>query len=179
VDAVTPVCSLCGRRPASQPLRVSENFVSYPDLYAGDGVCNVCGMLLRDKRFRSSHWVMAGDEVKILSKDELLQVLRSPPPGSLIYVKSGGRRHGFLRGLRFASSNSLVALAGEDEGVILVRRERLAELVKLAEEAYGKLGRKAPLLDGCGARDWVHEDICKRVEQVRGDPAWRIIVRAL
>jgi len=159
---------------------VSENFTAYPDLYAGGEVCEVCAQLIKDKRFRSSHWLLCEDgAVEILTKERLLEVLRDPPAGSLVYVRSGGRRHGFIRALRFSSSRTLAAICGEDEGLILVPRERLRELVDLAKKARAKLGRKGALLEGCSVSEWKHEDLCCRIEGVRGDPLWRVIVRAL
>jgi len=173
------VCSACGRRPASRRLKVSEKFTAYPDLYAGALVCDVCAQLIEDAKYRRSHWVLADGKVELLGKAELLEVLRNPPEGSLVYVKSGGRKHGFVRALRYASTKSVVALCGEDEGPILVPRERLRYLVELAERAYRALKRKGALLEGCSANEWVHEDLCREIELVRGEPAWRVISRAL
>jgi len=159
---------------------VSESFTAYPDLYAGSEVCEVCARLIEDRRFRSSHWILREDgAVEVLTRERLLEVLRDPPVGSLVYVRSGGRRHGFVRALRFSSSRTLAAICGEDEGVLLVPRGRLRELVDLAKEVYAVLKRKGALLEGCSASEWRHEDLCRRVEGVRGDPLWRVIVRAL
>jgi len=161
-------------------LRVSEKFTAYPDLYAGLSTCNLCATLIEDRRYRASHWVLVGDEVRILSsKDELLKVLRDIPKDSLVYVKSSGRKHGFIRCLRFRSSERLIALCGEDEGLQLTTRERLSELVSLAAKAYSVLKRKSSLLVGCSTPEWRYEDICRMVEEVRGDPVWKIVVRAL
>ena len=173
------VCSICGRRKATHRLKVSEKFTSYPDMYAGTSICDVCGKLIEDPRYRRSHWILVGDDVKLLTKEELLKVLEDPPIGSLIYVKSAGRKYSFLRALRFASTNTMVALCGEDEGVVFVPRDRLSYLVKLARDAYNTLRRKTSLLEGCGTGEWVYEDLCREIEQVRGELAWRIVVRAL
>jgi hypothetical protein len=72
-------------------LRVSEKFVSYSDLYHGSSVCEVCAKLIEDQSFRRSNWVLVGDELKVLSKSELLNILLNPPEHSVIYVKSSGR----------------------------------------------------------------------------------------
>lgn len=173
------VCSACGRRPATRRLKVSESFTAYPDFFSGGWVCEVCAQLIEDRRFRSSHWLLVDGAARTLSKEELLQVLRDPPVGSLVYVRSSGRRHGFIRALRFASSKTIAAVCGEDEGVLLVPKERLRSLVDLAVEAYAVLKRKRALLEGCSAPEWRHEGLCKKIEEVRGDPVWRIVVRAL
>jgi len=173
-------CSACGRRPASRRLKVSEKFTAYPDLYAGLRVCDACARLIEGKIYRMSSWLLREDgSVEVLPKGRLLEVLRDPPVGSLVYVRGAGRKHGFVRALRFSSSRTVAAVCGEDEGVLLVPRERLRELVDLAREAYAALRRKGALLEGCSASEWRHEDLCKKIEGVRGDPAWRVIVRAL
>ena len=175
-------CSICGRRPGVKELRVSEKFVSYPELYHGSLVCDVCSRLFEDRRLRSSSWVLVGDDFKVFGdgdKEGLLEFLRDPPEGSIIYVKSGGRRYGFLKCMRFTSTRSRVVLCGEDEGPVIIPRERLAYLLDLAAGLYKKLRKKAPLLEGCLPHEWVHEEECRRIEEVRGDPAWGIVVRAL
>jgi hypothetical protein len=173
------LCVVCGVRPGAKPLDVSEKFVGYPDLFAGSMVCEVCSKLFEDRRLRASNWVLVSSEFRVLDKKELLSVLRSPPVASLIYVKSGGKKYGFLRCMRFTSTKSCAALCGEDEGPVIIAKDRLATLVDLAVEAYKKLKKKSVLLDGCSPNEWVCEDLCRRIEEVRGDPAWRIVVRAL
>jgi hypothetical protein len=173
------LCIVCGIRPGVKPLDVSEKFVGYPDLFAGSMVCEVCSRLFEDRKLRSSNWVLVNNEFKVLDKKELLSVLRDPPVGSLVYVKSSGKKYGFLRCMRFASTKSYVALCGEDEGLVIIARGRLAKLVDLAVEAYKKFRKKSVLLDGCSPSEWVYEDLCKRVEEAGGDPTWRIVVRAL
>jgi len=174
-----PLCSLCGRRPGVKKLEFSEKFVGYSDMFAGGLVCDVCSVLIRDESYRRSHWVLTNSIVKKLSKSELLSVLRDPPVNSLIYVKSSGRRLGFIKCLRFTSTRSIVALCGEEEGPLLVERDKLREIVDIAVKAYSILKRKTPLLEGCSARDWVYEDICRLIELYRGVSAWSIVVRAL
>jgi len=176
---VSAMCSICGRRPGVKKLRVSEKFVSYPELYYGSLVCDVCARLLEDKRLKSSSWVLVGGEFRVLERSELLGVLMNPPEGSVVYVKSYGKRYGFLKCMKFASTKTHVVLCGEDEGLVIVPRERLAHLVGLATEFYRKLRRKTTLLEGCLPSEWVYEDVCREIEAVRGDPAWRIVVRAL
>jgi len=173
-------CSACGLNPASKRLRVSEKFVSFPDLYSGGMLCEVCFRLVGDRRFRASHWLLLPDgTVKLLSKGELVEALRNPLPGSLVYVKSKGRKHGFLRALRFRSTATVAAVCGEDEGALLVPREKLKFFLELAEKAYAALKRKQALIEGCSASEWVHEEVCREIEEVRGDPLWRIVTRAI
>ena len=123
--------------------------------------------------------MLVGDELKVLSKEELLNILQNPPERSLIYVKSGGRRYGFLRGLKYMTTKNVVVLCGEDEGVVFVERNKLKQLVELAKKAYSVLGRKRDLLCGCSVGNWAHKELCEEIEKVRGDPAWGIVVRAL
>jgi len=176
---VSNLCSVCGRRPGVKRLRVSEKFVSYSDLYHGSSVCEVCAKLIEDQSFRRSNWVLVGDELKVLSKSELLNILLNPPEHSVIYVKSSGRKYGFLRCLKHTSTKTVAALCGEDEGLVLIERSKLRQLVELAQKAYNVVKRKEDLLSGCSTSNWVYEEICKLIEEVRGEPAWRIVVRAL
>jgi hypothetical protein len=173
------LCVVCGVRPGAKPLDVSEKFVGYPDLFAGSMVCEVCSRLFDDRKLRSSNWILVNNGFKVLDKKELLGVLKNLPIGSLIYVKNSGKKYGFLKCMRFASTKSYATLCGEDEGPVIVSRNKLANLVDLATEAYKKFRKKSVLLDGCSPSEWVYEDLCKRIEEVRGDPAWRIVVRVL
>ena len=173
------LCSVCGRRPGVKRLRVSEKFVSYSDLYHGSSVCEVCARLIEDQSYRRSNWVLVGDELRALSKSELLDILLNPPEHSVIYVKSSGRKYGFLKCLKHASTKTVIALCGEDEGLVLIERSRLRQLVELAQRAYSVLKKKEDLLSGCSTSNWVYEELCKLIEEVRGEPAWRIVVRAL
>lgn len=173
------LCSVCGRRPGTKLLHVSENFVSYSDLHHGNCLCEICFKLIEDQNYRRSSWMLVGDELKVLSKEELLNVLQNPPEHSVIYVKSGGRKYGFLRGLKYATTKNIVVLCGEDEGVVFVERNKLKRLVELAKKAYNILGRKKDLLCGCSVGKWIHRELCEEIERVRGDPVWGIVVRAL
>jgi hypothetical protein len=160
-------------------LCVSEKFVSYSDLYHGSSVCEVCARLIEDQSYRRSNWVLVGSELKTLSKSELMNILLNPPEHSIVYVKSSGRKYGFLRCLKHASTKTVIALCGEDEGLVLVERSKLRQLVELAQRAHSVLKRKEDLLSGCSTSSWVYEELCRLIEEVRGDPAWRIVVRAL
>ena len=123
--------------------------------------------------------MLVGDELRALSKSELLDILLNPPEHSVIYVKSSGRKYGFLKCLKHASTKTVAALCGEDEGLVLIERSRLRQLVELAQRAYSVLKKKEDLLSGCSTSNWVYEELCKLIEEVRGEPAWRIVVRAL
>jgi len=174
------LCAACGRRLAERRLRVSGKFTAYPDLFAGLEVCSACAELIEGRRYRSSHWILReGGGIELLTRERLLEVLRDPPVGSLVYVRSSGKRHGFVRALRYRSSSRFAAVCGEEEGALLVERERLRELVELAERALSALKRKRALLEGCSPSEWVHEELCRKIEEVRGDPLWRVVARAL
>jgi hypothetical protein len=179
VEAMIMSCVICGRRPGVKKMQVSENFVSYSELHHGSLICEICAKLLEDQNYRRSSWILVGDELKVLSKKELLDVLQDPPERSVIYVKSSGRRYGFLRGLKYMTTKNMVVLCSEDEGVVFVERNKLKQLVKLAKKAYSVLGRKKDLLCGCSVGNWVHKELCEEIEKVRGDPVWEIVVRAL
>jgi hypothetical protein len=174
-----PNCSVCGVNPGTKRIRVSEKFVSYPDLFAGGMVCELCSKLFEDKRFRMSSWILVNNEFRFLDRKEVLSVLKSLPENSLVYIRSSGRKYGFLKCMRFRSTKTVAVVCGEDEGPIVVPRERLAKVLDTAVAAYRVLKRKTALLEGCSASDWVHEDVCRAVEELRGDPLWQTVVRVL
>lgn len=174
-----PNCCVCGSRPGVKRVRVSEKFVSYPDLFAGGMVCELCSKLFEDKRFRTSSWLLVNGEIRFLDRKELLDMLRNLPENSLIYIKSSGRRYGFLKCMRLRSSKSTAVVCGEDEGPITVPRERLVKVLDAAVAAYKVFKRKSVLVSGCTASDWVYEDVCRSVEEHRGEPLWQAVVRVL
>jgi len=176
---MTVSCVICGRRPGVKKMQVSENFVSYSELHHGSLICEICAKLLEDPIYRRSHWLLVGNEIKQLSKEELLSVLANPPDGSLVYVKSSGRKYGFLKGLKYSSTKTIAVLCGEDEGLVFVEKNKLKQLVELANKAYSVFGRKRDLLCGCSVGNWAHKELCEEIEKVRGDPVWGIVVRAL
>jgi len=174
-----PNCSVCGSRPATKGIRVSEKFVSYPELFAGGMVCEVCSRLFEDKRLRASSWILVNGEFRFLDKKEVLDVLRSLPENSLVYIKSSGRKYGFLKCMRLRSTRTVAVVCGEDEGPIIVPRERLAKVLDVAVASYKVLKRKSVLVNGCSAGEWIYEDVCRSVEELRGDPLWQAVVRVL
>ncbi|MFP3193032.1 MAG: hypothetical protein RXR02_07965 [Thermoproteus sp.] len=54
--------------------------------------------------FLGEHFILEGDVPRELKRDELLKAMLAQPPGSLIYVKSMGRKLGMLSCLRFAAT---------------------------------------------------------------------------
>jgi hypothetical protein len=173
----TKLCSVCGRRPAAQRLSFSDNFTGYDKLYGGGYVCGVCAELV--KSWRNKHFILVGDAPRELRREELLKTILTQPPGSLIYVKSAGRKLGMLSCLRFAATERFAALCGEEEGFVYVERNRLSKLVDLAQAAVRTLKRRSALVEGCRAEDWVHRELCEEVERWRGSPAWSILARAV
>ena len=170
---------MCGLAPGEVELRVSDRFVGYADLYSGSTVCRTCARLFEDRKLRSSNWVLAGGEFRVVGGEGILEVLRDVPEGGLVYVKSSGRKYGFLRCMRVRSTKTLAAVCGEDEGPFLVPRERLAWILDTAERAYRLFKRKSTLLGGCAPGEWIYADVCRSIDELMGDPVWRIVVRAL
>ncbi len=173
----TKLCSVCGRRPATQRLSFSDNFAGYDKLYGGGYVCGVCADLL--KNWRNRHFILAGDVPRELKREELLKAILAQPPGSLIYVKAMGRKLGMLSCLRFMATEKFAALCGEEESFIYVDRTRLLKLADLAQMAIKTLKRKTALLEGCRAEEWIHRELCEEVERWRRDPVWSVLTRAV
>ncbi|MEM4436137.1 MAG: hypothetical protein QXO22_04160 [Thermosphaera sp.] len=172
-------CFICGVGEGVVKLEFSDSFVTYGDVFNGRMVCRTCHDLVRDQKFRRSHWVLGVDGVRVLDKAELMDAITGAPEGSLVYVKSRGQKLTFLRALRHRSTKNYVAVCGEDEGVVIVRRERVRTFVERAREAHSLGIRKTEMLEGCSTRSWTYKEVCDFIEGVRGDPLWRIVVRAL
>lgn len=172
-------CAVCGLNEGLYDIEFSDNFVSYSEIFNGGKVCEKCYSLLKDQKYRRSSWIMTQDGVKTLDKSEILDMIVNAPEGSLIYVKSRGQKLAFLKALRHRSSRKYVVLCGEDEGMVLISREKLRELVDKARKAMSLGLRKKDLLEGCSTKMWAHREVCEYIEKARGDPSWRIIVRAL
>jgi len=173
----TKLCSVCGRRPATQKMSFSDNFAGYDKLYGGGYVCDVCADLL--KNWRNKHFILEGDVPRELKKEELLKAMLTQPPGSLIYVKNMGRKLGMLPCLRFSATERFAALCGEEEGFVYVDRDRLSKLADLAQAAVKTLKKKAVLTAGCSAADWTHRELCEEVERWRRSPVMSILARAV
>ncbi|MFZ8842169.1 MAG: hypothetical protein ACO2PM_25215 [Pyrobaculum sp.] len=173
----TRLCGVCGRRPAAQKLSFSDNFAGYDKLYGGGYVCGLCAELIRS--WRNKHFILVSDTPRELRREELLKSILTQPPGSLIYVKSMGRKLGMLSCLRFSATEKFAALCGEEEGFVYVDRNRLSELAKLAQTAVETFRRKTALAEGCRAEEWAHRELCEAVERWRRSTVWSILARAV
>jgi len=173
----TKLCSVCGRRPATQKMSFSDNFAGYDKLFGGGYVCGVCAELI--KSWRNKHFILVGDSPQELKREELLKTMLTQPPNSLIYVKNMGRRLGMLSCLRYVATGKFAALCGEDEGFVYVDRNRLAKLADLAQTAVKTLKRKTALVEGCRAGEWAHRELCEEVERWRRDATWSILARVV
>ncbi|MEM2272392.1 MAG: hypothetical protein QXP56_06985 [Archaeoglobaceae archaeon] len=172
-------CYVCGLNQGVHEFEFSDNFVSYGDVFEGERVCDLCFKLLSDPKYRRSNWIVQGNEIRLLEKEDLLKVLLDVPPGSLVYVRSIGKRLAFLKALKVRSTATLVAVCGEEEGVVMAKREKLKEFIDLANKAREAGIKKTEMLEGCSTASWKHKDLCTKIEEVRSDPLWRIVVRAL
>jgi hypothetical protein len=172
----TKLCSVCGRRPATQKLSFSDNFAGYDKLYGGGYACDVCAELI--KSWRSKHFILV-DAPRELRREELIKAMLMQPPGSLIYIKNMGRKLGMLSCLRYSATEKFAALCGEEEGFVYVDRGRLAKLADLAQTAVKMLKKKAVLTEGCRAADWAHRELCEEVERWRRSPVMSILARAV
>ncbi|MEM0473028.1 MAG: hypothetical protein QXX84_09040, partial [Sulfolobales archaeon] len=172
-------CFICGVNEGVRRLEFSDSFVTYGDVFSGGMACDVCYMLVKDQRYRRSSWILVGGEVRILDKSQLLDAILKAPPGSLVYVKSRGQKLAYLRSLRFRSTVGYIVVCGEDEGLIVERRSKVLEYAGRLSKLVSLGFRKSDLLNGCSVEVWRYRDECEYVEKVRGDPLWRVMVRAV
>jgi hypothetical protein len=155
----------------------SDNFTGYDKLYGGGYVCDICAELIRS--WRNKHFILEGGAPRELKREELLKTMLTQPPGSLIYVKSMGRRLGMLSCLRFTATEKFAALCGEDEGFVYVDRGRLLKLADLAQVATKTLKKKSVLTEGCSATDWAHRELCEELEKWRRSSILSILARVV
>ena len=165
-------CVICGKRPGEHDLPFSQNFVGYAYLFHGSKICSLCKKLVSDE-YRRSNWLLSGDQIKVLSKEDVREILKDPPREGIIYVKSGGRKYTYLGALRYSG----LIIVGEDEGVFFINRERLLKLLSLAESSYAFFKKKSILLSGCPPKAWENRDLCEKIEEVRRCPEWPLLVR--
>jgi hypothetical protein len=158
-------------------LSFSDNFAGYDKLYGGGYACGICTDLI--KNWRNKHFILMGGTPRELKREELLKTILTQPPGSLIYVKSAGRKLGMLSCLRFTATEKYAALCGEEEGFVYVDRSRLLKLAELAQVAVKTFKRRTALTEGCRAEEWTHRELCAEVEMWRRDPAWSILTRVV
>jgi adenylate kinase family enzyme len=158
-------------------LSFSDNFAGYDKLYGGGCACGICADLI--KNWRNKHFILVDGTPRELRRDELLKTMLTQPPGSLIYVKSAGRKLGMLSCLRFMATEKYAALCGEEEGFVYVDRSRLLKLAELAQVAVKTLKRRTAMVEGCRVEEWVHRELCVDVEMWRRDPAWSILTRVV
>jgi len=174
-------CVVCGRETKGFKASFPETFTAYPLLEGGSIVCGRCWSMLKNGDLRRRSWLacIEGNKpaVRFLSRQEALQVLLEPPqPPFAVYLTKTGKKQGFLLlANRVSTSRDLFYVALDDQ-LLLVDRKKLQRYVELARRAVEAGLRKGDLSEGCGVKAWEHEDLCREVEAVRGDPLWGLAV---
>lgn len=175
------VCVICGRETRhGHALPFSEKFTNWPQLQAGDVICEHCYPLIRNQDFRRHSWVISKEGVRFLGRDEVLEVLLNPPePPFGIYITKTRKKQGFLRLVtRTNYSRSHYFIAFDDE-LIFVDTALLREMVDVGKKALELGFTKTELLSGPKIAHRVYSDVVRKIEEYRGNPLWEVVVYAL
>jgi hypothetical protein len=95
-----------------------------------------------------------------------------------MYITKTGKKQGFLHLInRVNYSRDRYFIAFDDE-LIFVEREKLKEMLLLAEQAR-KLGFSKSDLISPSVKRWMHREICERILEFSGNPVWQVVVYAI
>lgn len=110
----------------------------------------------------------------------LPHLLKPPSPPFMVYTSKAGKKQTYLRLFRKGANQNRHQFwaCDEDLGLIHVHPEKVRELYRLAKDAIVALEKKSALLNPT-AKDFIHRDICERIEAVKSEPLWALIVRLI
>lgn len=177
-------CVVCGRVGRGFPARFPESFTAYAWLQGGSIICSKCKAMLENQDLRRRSWVAFFENgkpvVRFLSRNQVLNVLLNPPnPPFAIYVTRTGKKQGYLQLANRVSFSRNIFYVAFDDLLINVRRDVLEKYVKLARKALALGFRKKDLTGGCSVKAWLNREVCFKIEKVRGDPLWELVVWAV
>lgn len=98
-------CCVCGKE-TKQGFKnpFSDNFAGYSYLTHGNCTCPHCCGFFKNQDFRKRSWVATNNSVTFLKRAEILKAVLDPPaPPFAIYITQGGKRQGWLSGLKLVN----------------------------------------------------------------------------
>lgn len=184
MDDIVHSCVLCGLTGEEMNrFKPSDNFTSWDLLGAGDSLCVACETIFKNQNYRRKSWSWSNKVTEFHKPKEMLAVMLDPPqPPFHLYITTSGQKQTFLKLFRKGPNMSRESfwLAEEDIGLLHVHYSMVKEFELFAREAFLKLGaKKWKLLQGPSVEDWKEKELCERIELMRGDPLWRLIVRLI
>jgi CRISPR type IV-associated protein Csf1 len=182
-------CIACGKHTAhGVPARLPDTFTAAYKLYNGNALCEYCAPLFKERSLRSRSWVASQSEFRYIQRSEWLTTLTEPPePPFAIYFTLSGQKYGYLSLIRRVSTNRDRYWLATDwqESPILIHRAQLAELVPIAQQLRTHGVPKTQLLTAQFSPTIVAKAIkegwdtmLRTIEQLRGNPAWEVVVYA-
>lgn len=175
-------CVLCGGE-GSIKFKPSSSFTSWDLLGAGNSLCNQCAGFFSNQTYRRKSWTWSEGTTQFCKPKEILPRLLSPPePPFYVYITSSGKKQTYLKLFRKGPNMNKNGfwIGEEDLGLLHVHPEAVKEFELFARDAYEKLGEKKwKLLHGAPVEDWKDKELCERIELLKGDPLWQIVVRLI
>jgi len=177
--SVAGKCIICGfPTDRGHSIDLSGNFTAWNLLQEGNCICEFCYTLLKNQDYRRKSWIASLNGVEFLKREDIPPIMLDPPTPFAMYVTKTGKKQGFLHLInRVNYSKDRYFIAFDDE-LIFVERDKLEEMVKLAQHARDLGFSKSDLISPSTKR-WEHREICEKILEFSGGPVWQVVVYAV
>ncbi len=186
---ITGICVMCGQETnAGIPLKncVSDNFMGWNSLFAGNCMCPHCAFLFSDQVFRRKSWVASPEEFRTFKNVEASEILFNPPnPPFFIYIAKIGQRQSWLCCIdRVAGNRNRYFLSHEHYDVpILFERDKAEGMLSKILESLS-LGISKTELRSCvfKMKTWEKAykegftDLLRELEGYKQNLLWEVMV---
>lgn len=189
-DAVQ--CYLCGRETevgwAGAP---SSAFTAWSGCLGGNGHCEFCRTLLKERQFRFYSWVLTPGRVQIADKEHrsvIWDTLLDPPEGMwAIYQTVGGQKQGWVPIASGVNEGRLTYWAAVDwlDRPVMMQLAYVVERAPVIDALRGAEVTKTSLCSGSwSVRDWNRAEGAGLQNEYQtavteaGKPEWEVLVNA-
>jgi len=160
--------------------RFSDNFMAWPLLSDGNGICDFCNKIMKDQTYRKSCWIIENGKTEFFKREKITDIIQKEKTTPfLIYVTESYKKQGFINILSRPNFSNKKFIIAFDNSVISIDTEKYSALFSLAKEAREKKFSKTELLTQPNVKHWEYEDLCISIMKVKHDPTWRLAVFAV